>query len=130
MLLDSNIVIYAAEPGYDAVRDFIGKHRPSVSIISKVEVLGYHQLDDENRQRLGKIFDTLPILALSDYIIDEAIALRQRKKMSLGDALIAGTALIPNLPLATANVKDFTWIDGITVVNPLQKKQNALTRHQ
>ena len=39
MLLDSNIVIYAAEPNYDAVREFIGKHSPLVSVISKVEVL-------------------------------------------------------------------------------------------
>jgi len=31
----------------------------------------------------------LPILPLSDEIIDRAVSLRQKKKMSLGDALIA-----------------------------------------
>ncbi len=40
MLLDSNIVIYAAEPGYEAVRTFIGKQNPIVSVITKIEVLG------------------------------------------------------------------------------------------
>jgi len=40
MLLDSNIVIYAAEPNYDAVREFIGKHSPLVSVIS-------NQFDDD-----------------------------------------------------------------------------------
>ncbi len=52
MLLDSNIVIYAAEPGYDALRKFIAEHESVVSIISKVEVLGYHKLNSENRKKL------------------------------------------------------------------------------
>ena len=53
MLLDSNIIIYAAEPGYDALRKFIAEHNPVVSIISKVEVLGYHKLSLENQPFQG-----------------------------------------------------------------------------
>jgi toxin FitB len=59
------------------------------------------------------------VLAVSDVIIDRAVALRQTRKMSLGDALIAATALVHNLPVATANVKDYNWIDELAVVNPL-----------
>ncbi len=119
MLLDSNIIIYAAEPQHGAVREFIAKHKPSVSAISKVEVLGYHQLRMEHQQKLEHFFQLLPVLAVSDVIIDRAVALRQTRKMSLGDALIAATALVHNLPVATANVKDYKWIDGLAVVNPL-----------
>jgi len=43
MLLDSNIIVYAAEPGYDALQKFIAEHEPVVSVISKIEVLGYQQ---------------------------------------------------------------------------------------
>jgi len=118
MLLDSNIIIYAAEPNYRAVREFISKHNSVVSIISKVEVLGYHKLSSENTQRLEKIFQLLPIIAISDVVIDMAISLRQKRKMSLGDALIAGTALSHDLPIVTANVKDYIWIDDLKVINP------------
>jgi hypothetical protein len=34
MLLDSNIIIYAAQPQYESLRDFVAKHAPSVSAIS------------------------------------------------------------------------------------------------
>ncbi len=44
MLLDSNILIYAADPGYDHLRQFIAKIEPVASVISKVEVLGYQKL--------------------------------------------------------------------------------------
>ncbi len=57
MLLDSNIVIYAAEPEYIAVRNFIAKQNPVVSVISKVEVLGYHKLQSENKQQLEKLLE-------------------------------------------------------------------------
>ena len=93
-----------------------------VSVISKVEVLGYHKFSPENRNKLETIFRSLPILPLSDEIIDKAILLRQRRKMSLGDALIAATALIHNIKVVTANVKDFIWINDLDVFNPLQSR--------
>ena len=121
MLLDSNIVIYAAEPNYEHVRRFIAHKKPVVSVINKVEVLGYYKLTPENQQKLEKLFQILPILSISNAIIEQAISLRQQRKMSLGDALIAATALIHNLKLATANVKDFDWIEKLEVVNPVEK---------
>jgi predicted nucleic acid-binding protein len=41
-----------------------------------------------------------------------------------GDALIASTALEHGLSLVTANTKDFAWIEGIRLHNPIQ--QNSL----
>jgi len=41
--------------------------------------------------------------------------------MSLGDALIAATALEHRLILATRNVKDFEWITGLKIVNPIRE---------
>jgi len=119
MLLDSNILIYAAEPGYDAIRAFIANGQPLVSVISKVEVLGYHRLTSEQRQRLERLFVVLPILPVTDGVIDWAVALRQKRKMSLGDALIAGTALSFGLTLVTANIRDYAWIEGFELLNPL-----------
>jgi len=119
ILLDSNILIYAAKPGYDAVREFIANDQPIVSIISKVEVLGYHLLTSEQKQRLEQLFAVLPILPVINEVADWAIALRQKRKMSLGDSLIAGTALSFGLTLVTANIRDYAWIEGIELLNPL-----------
>ena len=44
MLLDSNVIIYAARPEYAALREFIEAEAPAVSVISRIEVLGYHKL--------------------------------------------------------------------------------------
>lgn len=52
-----------------------------------------------------------------------ATTLRQRRKMSLGDAIIAATAIEKNLALVTHNVKDFRWIAGLHLIDPLAPTQ-------
>jgi predicted nucleic acid-binding protein len=51
-------------------------------------------------------------------VIQQAIVLRQLRKMSLADAIIAATALAPDLPLVTRNVDDFKHIAGLKLINP------------
>jgi predicted nucleic acid-binding protein len=122
MLVDSNILIYAAQPGYAQLRRFIADHAPAVSAVSYVEVLGYHQLDDEARQYLAEFFRLAQVVPLSQAVLDQAVALRQQRKMSLGDALVAGTALVHGLPLVTRNVGDFQWIQGLSLLNPFDEE--------
>jgi predicted nucleic acid-binding protein len=50
MLIDSNIIIYAAKPEHADLRRFIAEHTPAVSAVSYVEVLGYHRLTERDRQ--------------------------------------------------------------------------------
>ncbi|CAN5248410.1 hypothetical protein BH20ACI1_BH20ACI1_11570 [soil metagenome] len=121
MILDSNIIIYAARPEYDFLREFIAENSPSVSAVSYVEVLGYHKLADEERKILEEFFDSTQILSISKAVITKAVELRQSKKMTLGDALIAATALVNNLTLVTNNTADFAWIDELKLFNPLEK---------
>ncbi len=42
--------------------------------------------------------------------------------MLLGDALIAATALTHDLTLVTHNTKDFEWVEGWSVFDPLAEK--------
>ena len=60
------------------------------------------------------------VLPLSEAVLVETTALRQRKKMALGDALIAGTALTFHRRLVTRNTADFDWISGLTLLNPFE----------
>ena len=122
MLLDSNIIIYAALPEYSALQDFIAKHAPAVSAISRVEVLGYHLLNETDRRSFEEFFAAATVLPISDSVIAKAVELRQIRKMSLGDALIAGTALAEELTLVTRDTQDFQWIEGLTLLDPLQSQ--------
>ena len=120
MLIDSNIVIYASKPEHAGLRQFIAEHTPAVSAVSYVEVLGYHKLTESERQDLEAFFAAASILPLSDAVLDQAVQLRQHKKMTLGDSLVAATALVHRLTLVTRNTDDFDWIDGLTLLNPFE----------
>jgi len=119
MLADSNLLIYAAKPEYAGLEVWMAKHVDTVSAVSLVEVLGYHRMTPEVLQLLTALFAPLRVQYPSPITFDMAINLRQQRKMSLGDALIAATCLEHDEQLATANVDDFKWITGLNVVNPL-----------
>jgi len=121
MLLDSNIIIYAAEPQHVALRQFIEPQSPAVSIVRYIEVLGYHKLSQDDREFLERFFRAAVILPLSDAVVQEAVRLRQQRKMTLGDSIVAGTALTHGRTLVTHNTQDFSWIPGLKLLNPLRE---------
>lgn len=119
MLIDSNIIIYAAKPEFAQLRQFIAEHTPLVSAVSYVEVLGFHLLSDDERTLLEAFFAVTTIIPITQAILDRAVLLRQQRRMSLGDAFIAATALVYQHVLVTHNTNDFHWIEGLSVVDPL-----------
>jgi predicted nucleic acid-binding protein len=122
MLLDSNIIIYAAQPEYGWLREFIAEHEPAVSALSYVETLGYHRLTEAERQLLEEFFAVSLVLPISQSVLDRAVALRQMRRMTLGDAIVAGTSLTHDLILVTRNVEDFQWIEGLQSLNPFEER--------
>ncbi len=119
MLLDSNIIIYAAQPQHRALRRFIATNTPAVSAVSQVEVMGYYKITERELRYFGLFFAAAPVLNVSEAVIHKATELRQQKKMTLGDALIAATALVHQVTLVTHNTKDFVWISASTVRDPI-----------
>ncbi len=93
MLIDSNIIIYGALPQHHELRRFIATHIPAVSVVSFVEVLGYHRLTQQDRLYFEDFFIAAPVLPISTEILDGATRLRQQRNIGLGDALIGATAL-------------------------------------
>jgi len=119
MLLDSNIIIFAAQAEHATLRQFIADRTPAVSVISYIETLGYHRLSEEERQFLERFFQATEVLPLSDAVAQWAIRLRQRRRMTLGDAIVAGTAVEHRRVLVTHNTDDFRWISEIKLLDPL-----------
>ncbi len=110
MILDSNIIIYAAMPENKKLRKYLksNENNLTVSIISKLEVLGYHKLSKEEKELFLHFFASINIIPINDAIIEKAIQIKQTKKASLGDSIIAASAILFNQPLLTNNAEDFT----------------------
>jgi hypothetical protein len=70
MLLDSNIIICAAQPAYSELRRFIRDHSPAVSAVSYVEVHGYHRLTEQERNHFERFFAAATDLPISDAVLN------------------------------------------------------------
>ena len=90
---------------------------PFVSIITKIEVLGFTTLD-KHYKLLTDFMDDAFIFSLSNEIVDICIELRKKYKIKLPDAIIAATALSQNLVLISRNDKDFKKIYELQLFNP------------
>lgn len=118
-LIDSNIIIYSAQEEYAYLRSIIKSPGSYACQISYIEVLGYHKLTRAEKQYFQSVFSILPILSLTEEAMIKATQIRQQGKYSLGDSIIAATALIHGFELYTRNVEDFKNIDGLILHNPL-----------
>ena len=120
MLLDSNVIIYATLPlpESEAVLGFVESQSPRVSAISYLEALGYHRLTDAARNVLAAFFSRTTLIPIDPPVLHRAVNLRQQRKMSLGDSIVAATALVHRMKLVTRNTEDFSWIPDLEVMNP------------
>ena len=91
----------------------------TISAVTKIEVLGWINATEEQLNPLYAFMEMATVLPISEAVIEKTIAIRQRKKIALGDAFIASTAIIHNMELYTLNVKDFRFLEDVKLfVNP------------
>jgi predicted nucleic acid-binding protein len=121
-ILDANTVI-----------DYVGNKLPSIaatamdklvddqlntSIVVKIEVLGFNGKYAE-MQKLSEFLSMSTIFYVDDRLAEKTIDLRKRyRKLKLGDAIIAATAIQNNFILLSRNVRDFQGIDELECINP------------
>ncbi|MBF0287141.1 MAG: type II toxin-antitoxin system VapC family toxin [SAR324 cluster bacterium] len=120
-LIDTNILIYffngsLAEESRKRVTEMM-KQAFHVSIISKMEFLGFDRFSVEERQKAGMFLSNARVLGLEDAIVDRVIQMKQEKKIKLPDAVIAATAIHHDLTIVTRNSKDFKGLE-LSVYNP------------
>ena len=119
MLLDSNIVIGAAKPSGESLAVYVADATACISIITRIEALGYHLLTGEEEKEINLYLADLPELPLDDAVARRAIVLRKQKKMGLADSILAATALERGIPFVTRNVEDFKHVTGLKLINAL-----------
>jgi tRNA(fMet)-specific endonuclease VapC len=125
LLLDTNILIDYLR-GKQAAIEFIEcTEKPNFAVNTVVVLELYNGC--LNRAELAKIrrllngfihFDLNEGIARAAMHIGHSFALSH--SVSAPDALIAATALVYNIELRTANLKDFRMIPGLKVSNALQ----------
>jgi toxin FitB len=122
-VFDTNVLIYhlkdcLPETGQQLLARFLTQGA-AYSVITRIELLGYPQpLPDLLKAKaLLRLFQELPI---DEAVIDCTISLRQQQRIKIPDALIAATALTQTVPLVTRNIRDFSGIDGLQLIDPFQ----------
>ena len=118
MLLDTNIVIYACQPGGGWLTSWTSHPDAAIASVTRIEALGFAGISPEEETAILDFVNASPTYPLDDEVIQQAIQLRQQKKMKLGDAIVAATAVAYNIPLVTRNEDDFKHIPGLDLRNP------------
>jgi predicted nucleic acid-binding protein len=121
-ILDTNAVIdYVGDklPAVAALRmDEIANDELIISVIAKIEVLGFNG-DPVEMQNLTDFLSLSNIIYVDDVVANKTIELRKSyRKLKLGDAIIAATALENQYTLISRNTKDFESVAGLVCVNP------------
>jgi predicted nucleic acid-binding protein len=123
LVYDSNVFIYQLNDGLNEYgRGLLKKgftQGGAYSVITKIEVLGFPQSKEELTEAIH-LFNALDQINLNAIIQETAITLRQTRKIKVPDAIIAATALCLQLPLVTRNLRDFQWIEGLELIDPMQ----------
>ena len=117
VLLDSNIIISIIKGRFPVSQ--LENFFLSASEITRLEIFGYHKLELQEEKLLTQFFRNIDYLPVFRNIINLAISFRKEKSMSIGDAIIGASAQVHELPLATANIKDFQHIKTIELIDPL-----------
>ena len=118
-LIDTNVIIdNFGNKLPEKAKVFINSLEPVLSAVTKIEVLGWLNATKEQLNPLYAFMEIASILPIDEAVIEKTIVIRQSKKIALGDAIIAATALVHDLILISRNVSDFKHIQGLRVVDP------------
>jgi hypothetical protein len=85
----------------------------AIANLTRIEACGCANIFSEEEIASPDFVNTSPTCSLKDLIIEQAILLRQQKKMKLGAGIIAATAVAHNVPLVTRNEDDSKHIPGL-----------------
>jgi toxin FitB len=122
-LIDTNILIYhiaGSEESMDFINKVITQKSFNISIITKIEFLGWNKHTEEGFEKCKLLIDTANVYDVDEDIAIKAIKLKRMNNVKLADAVIAATTILNGLTLVTRNIDDFKMIDEIKVINPFQ----------
>jgi len=110
---DTNFLI-AVHEGKSHIEPFLDG-QAIVSVISEIELLGWPDLNAEDKRILRLLLDDCILAELTSDIRKLTIELKQQIKIKTPDAIIAATSKYFQIPLVTSD-KDFKHVPGIELI--------------
>jgi len=119
-LIDTNAVIdYLGSKFPSAAMKFMSSVMdavPVVSVITKIEVLGFNAAP-EHYDLLTNFMKDATVIDLTSAIVERSIEIRKNQKTKLPDVIIAATAMANELILISRNASDFKNIPGLEFID-------------
>ena len=120
LVFDSNILIYHLKEE-EGVRRAISEwahegNQLYISAITRTEVLAAPVLREGEEEEIIYLLDQFVLISVDAQIADLAARIRRLCRVTLGDSLIAATALVLNAALVTRNIKDFKKISPLEII--------------
>lgn len=104
-LLDTNFILGLLKSESQVLAEYASRRilagECSYSAITRMELLGFHRITQEEEVLIKQKLEHFSYLPLNKEIEDRVIALRQSRKIKLPDAMIAATALNFGIELLT-----------------------------
>jgi len=99
-LLDTNAIIYAINRKLR-----LPKGTYAVSVITKLELLSWPQLTQEEEQKLRQVLSALSVIELEHAIQESSVKVRRATSLKLPDSIISATAMSIGSILVTDDEK-------------------------
>lgn len=123
ILVDTNILIYHTK-GSQIATSFLTRlltqQALHISILTKIEFLGWDRHTPEGFEKCQRLIKTANVYPVEENVANKAIELKKSLPIRLADSVIAATALLNNMQLATGNKNDFRGIEGLEIINPFE----------
>ena len=119
-LLDTNVVIGLLKGHAPAIalaeQQGLQLDKSAVSQITRMELLGYPQLTDEEDHAIRSFFAACHVRVIDDRVEAQAIRLRRSGLFKLPDAIVAATAITHSLRLLTLDQRMVQGMQKLTSV--------------
>jgi hypothetical protein len=120
-VIDSNVVIdYLSGQLPNNAMSFLNgiiDNSPTISIMTKIEVLGFNN-PPEIEALLNLLIDVSSVIPLNDDVVNTTIEIRKKNKIKTPDAIVAATAIVLDYQLITRNTSDFKKLVGLKFIDP------------
>jgi predicted nucleic acid-binding protein len=118
--LDTNAIIYQLKEDPEAVpllRDILATDGPFyISAITEIELFRFSRLDDDEKDRIEDLLDTVTSIPVDSRLARIAGMLGRDYGLKVADGAIAATALLTGTTLVTRNTNDFKRVTHLKLL--------------